>query len=121
MFTGESLSVLHRHGLVAGIQFVAGNSDHALFWRRLFQLLDPSLSLVHTYTTGGVVDDESGIGIPEVHPVENHVALLAWQVVNLKVDLLVERLNRNLLVLLHHRDCRLLMLADLLAKHALDD
>ena len=116
----EPLTVRHLHLFVIGIQLVARHGHDALLGCRLFQLLNPRIRLLHTLSASGVIDDEGGVGVAEVHAVEHHVALLARQVVQLERDVRAERLDSDWQVLLGHRHGWLLVRVDLLAEHAVD-
>ena len=118
VFSGESLTVGQLHlPFIVRIQFVSCHGNDALLRRRLFKLLDPGFRPLHTLSARRVVNDQGCIGVPQIHAVEHHVALLAGQVVDLQGDVGAERLNADGQVLRSHRHGRLLIRIDLLLEH----
>ena len=108
----ETLAVAHSDLLAASVHLVASKGDYCLFGRCLIEFLHPGFGCLHALLVGRIVYNECGIGVPEVHSVEDHVSLVARQVVELEVDLLAHRLDRQAQVLALHRHSWLLICVD---------
>ena len=121
VFPSESLAISHLDLFVIRIEFVTCHRYYALLGRRLFELLNPSICSIHTLSASRVVNDQGGVGVAQVHAVEDHVALLAGQVVDLEVDLCAEGLDPDWQVLLGDGNSGFLIGVDLLLEHALDE
>ena len=100
MLARKTHSLRHIDLLVTDFHFVASDGDYGLLWCRLSQFFDPSLSMLHTLPACAVVDDHCGVRITQVHAIQDHVALLSWQVVQLQIHVRTQRLNRDFEILL---------------------
>ena len=121
VFPSESLAIGHLDLFVSRIEFVTCHRYYALLGCRLFELLNPSICSIQALSASRVVNDQGGVGVAQVHAVEDHVALLAGQVVDLEVDVLAEGLDPDWQVLLGDGNSGLLIGVDLLLEHALDE
>ena len=64
--------------LVCAVHFVTAGGDDALIRSNFPQLIYPRISLIQTLTFSDIIDNYGGVGVTQVHAIEDHVAFLAW-------------------------------------------
>ena len=68
-----------------------------------------------------VIDEKGCIRVAQIHAIEDHVSLRAWQVIHLKLNpLVVLCLNLDRQVLSLNFQCRFVIRPDLLLQHSID-